>query len=157
MGKSTLVGGLVMAGMALAGIIEAIHLINNKDPHTFDEMVGPGAFILILAIPLMITSLFFIFMEYRKKSKDVTSKFGQPIDTKLVGIFLVTALYIYLIGIIGYMFSSFIFFVIAFKLSGVNNWKMVCLISIVLSILYYGIFVEFASLSFPKAVFFTGY
>jgi hypothetical protein len=105
----------------------------------------------------MITGLSHLFIEYRKKSSDITPGFRQQIDVKLVGIFLITALYIYLIGVIGYLLSSLIFFVFAFKLSEVKSWRNNLIISFVISGSYYIIFVRICDLIFPKAIFFSGF
>lgn len=157
MKKTVLIEGIVMLGIASAGIIEAMYVISHKDPNTIDELIGPGSYILFLAVPLMITGLSHIFMEYRKKSRDITLGFRQQIDAKLVGIFFITALYIYLIGVIGYLLSSIIFFIFAFRLSGVNNWRVNFIISFVISGSYYIIFVKICDLIFPKAIFFKGF
>jgi hypothetical protein len=157
MRKAALIEGIMMLGIASAGIIEAMYIISHRDMNTVDELIGPGSYILFLAVPLMITGLSHLFMEYRKKSSDIKLGSGRQIDVKLVGIFLMTALYIYLIGVIGYLLSSLIFFVIAFKLSGVKSWWNNIMISCVISGSYYIIFVRMCDLIFPKAIFFAGF
>lgn len=154
MRKAVLIEGIVLLGIAAASIIEAMYLISHKDPNTVDEIIGPGSYILFLAVPLMITGLSHIIMGYKKKSSKIGPGFRKQIDVKLVGIFLITAVYIYLIGVIGYLLSTVIFFVFAFKLSGVNNWRANFIITFVISFCYYIIFVKCCDLIFPKAIFF---
>lgn len=153
MRKSMLIEGLVILGIASAGIIEAMYLITHKEPYTFDEMVGPGSFILFLAVPLLITGLSYIIKNYKKKSSKIEPGFKKQINAKVFGIVLITAMYIYLIGVIGYFLSTIIFFIFAFKFSGVDNWKVNFIVTFVISSCYYIIFVKFSDMVFPKTIF----
>ncbi|MHB9098940.1 MAG: tripartite tricarboxylate transporter TctB family protein [Syntrophales bacterium] len=157
MRKAVLIEGIVMSALASFGILEAIYIMFHKDPNTVAELVGPGSYILILAVPLLLTGLFHIWREYRKGPTEIAPGFKQQIDGKLIGIFLITSAYIYLIGVIGYLFSSLIFFIFAFKLSGVERWRNNLIISFVLSGLYYVIFVKMCDLIFPRSIFFAGF
>jgi len=64
------------------------------------------------------------------------------------------ALYIFLIRIIGYLLATIIFFFLEFRIEGNKSWPLVIVLSLVLSVLYYFIFVQWCSLVFPRGIFF---
>jgi hypothetical protein len=151
--KAVWVEGIVLLGLASAGIIEAIYLIYNKDPNTVVENVGPGHYVLILAIPLWIAGLFYLISNFRKKFGEIGQGFKKQIDLKVLGIFLITAIYIYLIGMIGYFLSTVLFLILAFKFSGIKNWRVNFAMTFMISICYYIVFIKFCALIFPKPMF----
>jgi len=151
--KIELFEAMVLMGIASLGIIEAIHLIYNPDPVTVTEDVGPGHFMLFLAVPLLITGLCYLIREYKKQLNNTRSIFDKQLAKKIASFFLITSGYAYFIGVIGYLLSTILYFILAFKLVGVSNWKVNIIVTLIISSSFYIIFVRLCNIIFPKSIF----
>ncbi len=143
-----LLGGAVAAG-------EGIRVTIYKDPYTLYDPLGPGLYILVFGLAMMITAVVHLAIH---------AKTGRPVEQvaadklfpmHLAGTIGILALYIFLIGFLGYFVASLVFFVPQFKIAGVKSWLTALALSVVLTLSFYFIFVKFGGMVFPKGVLFS--
>ncbi len=152
--RVVLVEGTILVGLGVASLIEAITLILDRDAVTVREIIGPDVYVLLLGVALVATGLVYTWTRFRKLPPGDRSRSRLHIDAKLAGIFLITAAYVYAIGVLGYFVSSLLFLVAAFKCSGVTSWRMTLVLSGAVSACYYILFVRYCELIFPKGILF---
>jgi putative tricarboxylic transport membrane protein len=67
---------------------------------------------------------------------------------------LAMALYILLIDIIGYLIATPLFFLMEFRLAGITSWRRNIILTVIVSAVYYFVFVEYCSMVFPRGIFY---
>ena len=142
--------------ISLVALYEAMRLVLYKDPHTLFDILGPGYYLLILGVSLMITSVAYLLVHLREPLLRVG---GEVVDRvmrfRLIGTFGVLAMYIILINIVGYLLASFIFFVLEFRIIGIKSWLGNLILSAFITAAYYFIFVQYCQMVFPRGFLFN--
>jgi hypothetical protein len=134
---------------------EGLRLIIYKDPYILYDPLGPGLYIIAISIGLLAIAVVHLFGH----SKKLPTMERVPVDRKfrirMISTVAVCALYIFLITIIGYLLATILFFFLVFRIEGIKSWPFTVVLSLVLSVLYYLVFVQYCSMVFPKGFFFN--
>ncbi|GHU19350.1 hypothetical protein FACS189475_06410 [Betaproteobacteria bacterium] len=151
MKRTVLFETLVLWGIGVVSVIEALRLILVRNPNVLYDKLGPGYFVLLIGVALIITGTYYFFVNYKKES-DVKEMITADKEATLqvVSTIAASAGYIFLIGIIGYVLASFIFFMIQLWIFGIRHWKVDIGLAVLLTLVYYFLFVEFCSMVFPR-------
>lgn len=143
--------GLLLIAISIVSLIESLRLIIYKDPQTLYDVLGPGYYLLALSLGLMITGIFYLIVHLiklpRMEKKEETSK---EMRFRLFGSFTALGLYLILINFFGYLVSTFIFFVLEFWIIGIKSWLFNIILSIIVSVAYWIVFVKYCSMVFPR-------
>jgi putative tricarboxylic transport membrane protein len=146
--------GVILLVMGLTGVVQGIYLILRPDPFALYDRIGPGRSLIFISLVLM-GAVIVHMICYRQTLHDeartanwkgVTGRFGRA--TGLI------AAYILLIDFVSLLPATLVFLVFTFKFMGVKSWLRSSILSIVLSISIYLLFVRALHMELPGGVFF---
>ena len=153
MRKKALVEGILLLIISLLGIVEGIRLNANIDSETVVDVLGPGLYVLFLSIVLGTTGVIHLAVNYKKRFVLKKLAASKEMRIRMIATILVLATYIFLINITGYLAATLVFFVLAFKVTGIRPWPLNIILSTILTALYYLIFIQYCNLVFPRGIF----
>ena len=148
--RTVVIEALILWGIGIVSMVEALRLILYKDPNVLYDIFGPGSFVLLISIGLIIAGVFHFFAGYKKSDDGKTFVAVREAIIPVVCTILATAGYVFLIGIVGYAVASFLFFVAQLKIFGVNHWKINIGMAAILATVYYFVFIELCLMFFPR-------
>jgi protein-S-isoprenylcysteine O-methyltransferase Ste14 len=148
--------GVLLLVIGLVCFVDGLRLANNIDPNAVNDTLGPGYYILFISILLIIIGIAYLVSNRKLLRKNVTSDkqpAGQEINKTVIYLTIVFLVYILLIYFIGYLFATLIFFLLEFKLAGVKSFKSNAAVSLIVSVVFYVVFVKYCDLVFPHGIF----
>ena len=150
---AVLAEGALLVVVSLVGLAEGLRLVIYKDPYTLYDPLGPGFYIIAISIGLMAIGI----VHLLSRSKKVFTLKEMPVDKKMrirmMSTVAACVIYIFLIRIIGYPLATILFFLLEFRIQGIKSWPWIVVLSLVLSALYYLVFVQYCSMVFPRGIF----
>jgi putative tricarboxylic transport membrane protein len=152
-----LIEGILLFVIGLISVIEGVRLIIYKNLVISYDPVGPSFFVLLCGICLMIVAVLYVIVNYRKPlstEKMVADVADKEMTIRLISAIVVCVAYIFLINIVGYLIATVVFLLLQFRITGVKNWLTNCLISIILTALFYFGFIVYCDMPFPKGMIF---
>jgi putative tricarboxylic transport membrane protein len=152
--KTVLIEGIFLLVISFVGVGESIRLISDIDPHTVYDALGPGYYILFLSLALTATGALHLIVNYGKGVATEKVVVDKAMRMKTIYMVLTMALYILLIDIVGYFFSTPLFFLMEFRLAGVTSWRRNIILTVIVSAVYYFVFVEYCDMVFPRGIFY---
>ncbi len=154
MKKKVFIEGILLLAIGLLGLVEGVRLVTHRDPKTAYDILGPGFYILFLAIAWIAIGIIHLAVNYRKSFDMKMAAVGKEMRIRMIYMVLVFALYIFLIDIVGYIAASVIFFFLEFRAVGIKRWLTNAMLTSGLTITYYIVFVHYCSMVFPRGIFF---
>ena len=148
------VEGTLLGVIGLISMIEGLRLIIFKNPVISYDPVGPGFYVLLFGLGLIIVGVLYFFVNYRKPLSEKKLVVGRELKIRLIGSVAACVLYVILLNIIGYILATFIFLFIEFKIAGVKVWPQGFIVSVVITAFLYFVFIEYCSMIFPKGIIF---
>jgi hypothetical protein len=149
-----LIEGILITISGVAALAEGVRLVIYKDPYVFYDPIGPGFYIFALGTALMTAGIAHFIVNYRRLPVLGTMPISEGMRIKLFSSFMVLAIYIYLLGLVGYLVATFVFFVLEFRVAGVTSRRTNLILAFFLSALYYVVFAVFCEIVFPKGILF---
>ena len=149
-----LIEGIVIVVFSLVSMVEGIRLIIYKDPYVLYDPLGPGPYVLALSVGLLAAGIFHYIANYRAPYSAGKPTANQGMKAQLFRSIGILALYILLLQFVGYLISTITFFFLQLRTSGVKSWTKTIILTVVLSISFYVVFVKFCEMAFPKGAFF---
>jgi hypothetical protein len=149
-----LVEGALLFVFGLVGVAEGLRLTIHKDPYTLYDPLGPGLYLTAFSIGLMTIGFVHLIVHYRKPPAMEKKSVDKKMRIRMMSTIGACAIYILLISIAGYLLATISFFFMEFRVEGIKSWPWVIVLSLVLSGLYYFVFVQYCSLVFPRGIFF---
>lgn len=153
MNRRVLVEGILLLIFSFVCIVEGLHLVIYKDPYTLFDPIGPGFYILIISILLMAVSFVHLFVNYKKNIDMEKVAISREMRKRMINMIAVFAIYILLISFIGYFLASIIFFLLIFRVVGIKSWSITILLTLLITVCFYTLFVYFCRLVFPRGIF----
>jgi hypothetical protein len=138
----------------LVATAEALRLIIYKDPYTLYDPVGPGFYVLALSVGLLIVGVGHFAANYREGCIVECAALTSGEIRQLLSAIIVLLLYIVLMSITGYLVATLVFFLLDMRVSGVKSWRINVVLALLLTALYYAIFVRVCEMEFPRGIFF---
>ena len=154
MNRITLIEVILLWALSLLGLVEGIRLIIYKDPMVVYDVLGPGFFVVLVSIGLMITGIFHITLNFRSPQVK-KGAIERPLRNRMIQTALACAFYILLLDLVGYVPATIVFFLLEFRISGVKYWPVNFLLSSSLTTAFYLIFVRYFDMVFPRGIFFN--
>ncbi len=145
---------VVLLFASLVTLGEGIRIIARRDPQTRLDVLGPGSYVLILGILLMAASLFYLVVNYRKALSSGGIAAPLKMRMRVMKTIGAMAIYVLLIYLAGYLVASIVFFLLIFKIVGVKFWPTTIILTLLLTFVYYVIFVHYADMIFPRGFLF---
>jgi hypothetical protein len=152
---AVLAEGALLVVVSLMGIVEGLRLVIYKDPFTLYDPLGPGLYIVAIGIGLMAIGAVHLLVHSKKLPTMERVLVDRKLRIRMISTVGVCAIYIFLISITGYLLATILFFFLEFRVQGIKSWPFVIVLSLVLSALYYFIFVHYCSMVFPRGIFFS--
>lgn len=146
--------GLLLVAISLVILAESLRLILYKDPQVIFDLLGPGYYVLLVSIGMLVTGVIYIYHHLGKEQSIAKEKTSKEMRIRLIGSFVVCAIYLILIDVIGYAIATFVFFVLMFRILGFRSWFYNLVLSAFLSVAYHFVFVKFCSMVFPRSILF---
>lgn len=145
--------GLISVSVGLISLVESLRLISYEDPPLVKDLLGPGYYLLLMSIGMLVTGIIHIH-HHRKEHAVAKEKTNKEMRIRLFSSFLTCALYLVLIDLIGYLIATIVFFIVMFRIVGIRSWPYNVFLSAFLSVAFYFVFVKFSSMVFPRGILF---
>jgi hypothetical protein len=154
MRNTVLIEGILLLVISLIGMTEGLRLVIHKDPYTLYDPLGPGLYAFFISIGLMTLGVVHLLAHYRKPPVMEMVPVDKKMKIRLMSTVAACVIYIVLISMVGYLLATIIFFFLEFRIERIKSWPSVVALSLVLSGIYYLVFVHFCHLVFPRGIFF---
>jgi hypothetical protein len=157
MRRQILIEGILLIVIGIIVLADGLRLATEaRDPLKFYEVMGPDIFNIFLSVVLMILGVVHLAAHYRKslvkRMAEVVE--NEPMRKQVMGMIAVLTIYPLLIYIVGYLMASIIFFILEFRIVGVNSWRTNIILTFTLTAGYYIIFVQLCDMIFPSGMLF---
>lgn len=152
MKRTVLIEGILLLVIGLVSAGEGMHLIVDKDPNIIYDMIGPGYYVLLLSIALMATGVVHLIVNYRKRLIMEKVEVTGEMRRRMISIVAVMAIYTFLIGITGYLVATIVFFLLEFRVIGIKSWRLNVILTILLTAVYYIVFIRYCDMVFPRGI-----
>ena len=149
-----LIEGILLSVIGIVSFIEGLRLILYKDPVILYDALGPGDYILILGLVLIGVAVVHVIVNYRKPIMGKVQTVSKEMRTRMISIVVVIMIYTFLIDIVGYLGATIFFFLTEFRVIGIKSWRLNIILSIVLTGVYYIVFVQYGDMVFPRGILF---
>jgi putative tricarboxylic transport membrane protein len=147
--------GLILIGISIVSLIESLRLIYSEDPQTMYDALGPGYYLLLMSVGMMVTSIAYLIAHLLKLPKSVeTEQVSKEMKFRFWGSFGGLILYLILIPFLGYLVPTFIFLVLEFWVNGIKSWLLNIALSSIVGVVYWYVFVIRCSMVFPRGTLF---
>jgi len=134
--------GLILAVIGIVGIVEGFRL--NRLSAAAEEAYGPGWYLLILSVILIVCGLYHLATSF-KKTREATSFWKGPAALCILAMMMYTVLIPY----VGYFIGSAVFLFIATRLFGEKSWLISSLLAGIGSGVLWLIFIYLAEIPMP--------
>lgn len=142
-----LIESILLSGLSILGIWEGIRLLRQE--HTMGDLIGPGGFVLSVSAVLFLITIVYLLRMYLTRRGFVKTQWVRPRFGTIGRLMVVLGLYVVAVPIVGYAIGSAIFFILAFKISGVKSWGRSTAVGIVVALAFELVFSRYAGISFP--------
>ena len=140
--------------MSLLGIGEGLRLFIWKDPYTLYDPLGPGLYVVGVGLGLMVLGIVHLSVNHRRLSVEEKVPVARKMKTRVLLTVVTCVVYVVLIKLLGYLLATFLFFFMQFKVQGIKSWFSIVALALILSGLYFLVFVQYCSVIFPRGVLF---
>lgn len=148
---------MTLVAVGALGLVGGVGAYLRSDARTQSSLLQPGVYVIALSVVLIVTALVYGGLglaRYRAASAPQP----QPVadDRGGLTVWLVYAaivLYGVLIPILGYLVATLLFLAAEFRLLGVRSWTRTALLTIIVTAVFYGLFVHYAEMVFPRGIF----
>jgi putative tricarboxylic transport membrane protein len=154
MNPKVLIEGILVLFFGLVAMIEGLRLIIYKDPYVLYDPLGPGVYILVLSLGLLVAGIVHFISNYRKLPSKVKVAADKEMRIQLFSSMGILVAYILLVEFIGYFVATLTFFFLELRVAGVKSWRTNIILTLILSVVYYVIFVKFCDMVFPEGILF---
>jgi hypothetical protein len=146
---------IIESGMLLAlgatGLVGGLTAFLRVDPRMQSSWLKPGAFVSLISAALIATALAYAFASLRRAAPRSAANGAEDADGRLVLLVYATVvLYAFLIPTVGYLPATALFLLTQFRLLGVESWPRNALLTIVVTLLFYGVFIHAGGMVFPQ-------
>ncbi len=154
MNPKVFIEGILVLVFSLVTMMEGLRLIIHKDPYVLYDPLGPGVYILVLSLGLMAVGIVHVIVNYRKFPGGGKVAASKEMRIQLFISIGILALYILLVDFVGYFVASLTFFLLELRVAGVKSWRTNVILTLILTTVYYVIFVKFFDMVFPQGILF---
>lgn len=154
MARRVLIEGMLFLGIGAVGLFEGCRLTLEKESHLTYDVLGPGGFVFIISLLIMITGVVHL-MSQRRESRSVEKATeDKEMRIRVLSMIGVFAIYNVLTQYVGYFVGSIVFFLLEFRIVGIKSWSSNAILTLALTAAYYVIFVYFAGIPLPRTILF---
>jgi putative tricarboxylic transport membrane protein len=155
--KAILTEAIVLFMISFGVLFEGIRLTKSTS-RVIQDVMGPGTYIIVLGglliLGMLVHITFFSVRLLRLKRSHVKEVHERGASFTVFAMVAVIALYIVLIQFLGYLIATPIFFLLMFRAAGVDSWRRNITLTVILSAVYYFVFVHYCNVIFPRGIFY---
>ena len=155
MNRIVIIEGILLLVIGLLSMAEGLRLSIYKDPHVLYDLLGPGLYVILLGIGLLTTGVVYFIVNYRRFLIIEKVAVSKEMRIRMFSTVIVLVIYLFLISIVGYLVATIVFFSLEFRVIGIKSWPLIFILSMVLSAVYYFVFIQYCSMIFPRGIFFN--
>jgi putative tricarboxylic transport membrane protein len=130
-------------------IIEGIRLTLQKSLQLYD-IVGPGLYNVGIGILLLFLGVIYVLFRPRRSGDAEKKMEERGYRLTMINMVCILAGYILLIDLVGYLFSTLLFFILMHRVVGYRSWMLNVAVSAGLTLSFYVIFVRLLDMMFPS-------
>jgi hypothetical protein len=154
MSKRVIIEGVLFLVAGLASMIEGLRVVALWKIRGMSEPVGPGYYLCFFSVLLMIVGVSHIVANYNKIPKAEKRKVHGSMRIKMISMVVVLGIYIVAINLVGYIVATLCFFLLEFRVVKIKSWGTNIILSLVMTAIYYFVFVKGCEMIFPPGQFF---
>jgi hypothetical protein len=151
MGKTVTIEGILLIILGAVGVAEAVRLIIQKASLTVQDILGPGPYVLVVSIPLIVIGIVHL-ISHRLTPSIEKVTVNKEMQRRMMIMIGACAFYTFLMSYIGYLLATLFFFFIQFKAVGIKSWRTNILLTLSLTTAYYIVFVKYCNMVFPRGI-----
>ena len=152
---SGILESLLVIVLACVGMADAWRLSNAiRTEGPFHDVIGPDRYLAGLSLGLFVCGVLH-FVGSLKRLRPAEAKKGEESGGRVTLVFwviLASAVYSFLIPVLGYLVATSVFYPVIYYLFGIRSWLKSVLIGLATSALFYAIFEYFAEIPLPKGL-----
>lgn len=137
--------GLILTVIGIVGVVESLRL--NRISEAAEESYGPGWYLLLLSVILIICGLYYLASTLKRPNKKTEAEFSLygPATFAIAAM----SLYTFLLPYIGYFFSTAAFVLAGTRLFGEQSWIKSGLLAGISGAVFWFVFVFLAKIPMP--------
>jgi putative tricarboxylic transport membrane protein len=157
--KAVLIEVVCVLILGAFSISEGIRLVLGAKLHKYD-IIGPGFYSIGMGVVLIIAALIYFLSERKKAVKIEGETAVEPSAEqsgymkKMIAMIAVMIAYIILMSLTGYLFSTFVFFILINKIAGFRSWLTTFGVTVLMTACFYLLFVVGMGILFPRGLLF---
>ncbi len=151
---TVLIEGILLLVLSVVSLAEGLRLIIYKEAYVLYDFLGPGFYLIAISIGLMALGVVHLIVNYGKLPTMERVPADRKMKIRMMSTVAACVIYTFLIGILGYLLATILFFFLEFRIERIKSWPLVVALSLFLSGLYYLFFVKYCSVIFPRGIFF---
>jgi len=141
-----LIESAFLTAFSLLGMEEGIRLMRHE--HLSGDIIGPGGFLVFLSAVLFTGTTVYFFRTYKRrcgevKTRGISLRFGPAIL-----LLMVLGLYGAAVSMVSYAVGTALFFILAFKISGVKSWVRSLVLGLLVAMIFELVFSRVARIPF---------
>ncbi|MCL2670108.1 MAG: tripartite tricarboxylate transporter TctB family protein [Syntrophaceae bacterium] len=142
-------GGFILAVIGIAGIFEGLRL--NRVSAAANDPYGPGWYLLLLSVILIISGFFYLALNLKKTKEKTQVEKAFPLYGPATFCILAMIGYslLILIPYIGYAVGTAAFLFATTRLFGEKSWVISTLLAVIAGAVFWFIFVFFVGIPMP--------
>lgn len=157
--KALLIEVFCVLVLGVFSISEGIRLVLAGKLHKYD-IIGPGFYSVGMGTVLIIAGLIY-FLSERKKAVKIEGKTAvkqsgekSTYTKKMISMIAVMIAYLILMSLTGYLFASFVFFLLINRIAGFRSWLTNLGVTVLMTACFYLVFVVGMGIIFPRGLLF---
>ncbi len=151
--KTVVIESMLFVVIGAVGMVEGLRL--SKQHVDLYRMLGPGVYIFVLSLSLVILGAVHLIVNSRRSLGVESVPASSTERMRMIGIVVLLCANIFLIELVGYLLASIVFFFALFRILDVKSWRINIVLSLSLAAVYYAIFVRYFSVIFPEGKLFS--
>jgi hypothetical protein len=141
---------LAVGALGLAG---GIGSYLRSDARTQSSLLQPGVFVSVLAIALIATAIVYAGLGLRRIRAAGAATPGAPDGQggrRALAVYGAVVIYGLAISVLGYLAATVLFLAAEFRILGVRSWPRIALLTLVVTGVFYLLFVRYGEMVFPR-------
>lgn len=151
MNRNVFIEGTVVFIIGVVTVVEGFRLSFMQKIQLYD-VFGPGNYTIGVGLCLLILGPAY-FLSHRKDIPDQAEPVDKMLRNKLFSMIAILVVYIILMNIIGYLFSTLLFFLLIFRIAGYSSWPVIVPMSIGITGFLYIAFGHWLHMPLPQSIF----
>jgi hypothetical protein len=155
-GRRALIEGAVLLSCGLIGLVDGLRLIYFKNRASVEDFTGPGRYLFVVALLMAVLgAVYMMVARSEPAAAPAEPAKSRELTHSILATVAVLGLYILLIDLIGYFWSTQVFFLLILRVVGMPFSIRTTIIGVAMGLGFYLLFVRLFGMSFPHGRIFS--